>query len=395
MSFKPLFLLVDTYQTSAFDSLCRRPPQLPDEQILAALSLALWNLGRVSEASTAFRLLDQSGTLPFAAQLAWGWWLLHEGELDKVEVLFTQALESEPNNDQARLGMAYLRFYQKDFRAAASLFLDLSDRGQFSSPRVMARSALDLAEGRRPTKIEVAPIMGLPPGLAHVLNTRLIQGKNAAIEYVQSMLPLAPEENLLPIQRLVLEWELEEPGPDLAARMRPELEALLQEHPNEGKLWQFYGVVLRRLNLRRESLDAFHHATKCAPLEPGTWAGVGASLMETGELEKSIAYYETAVLLEPAQGQYLAELATCLAGLKKWESAIAKFTDAFKLGVATFDLHFNRGLCRLELGYLSLAMEDLRAALEIDPAHRRAAHARELLQFDHAGEEDRFRFGEL
>jgi len=44
-------------------------------------------------------------------------------------------------------------------------------------------------------------------------------------------------------------------------------------------------------------------------------------------------------------------------------------------------------------------MEDLRAALEIEPTHHRAAEAREILQLERsagvAATDDRFRFGDL
>jgi tetratricopeptide (TPR) repeat protein len=386
------------YQIAVFASLAHEPPNIPDERILMPLSLTLWNRGRVSEAVTGFRLLDRSGALPMKGILARGWWLLYEAELGEAEELFSRALKTEPDNDEASLGMAFLRFYQEDYSSAAGLFFSLAAREKFSSPKTMAPAAKALAEGRRPKAIQSAPLLGLPPGLAHLYQKRQLDGKDAAIQLAQSQIPSAPRENLLPIQRLVLEWQLEDPNAD-AAQLRAELEALLKDYPDEGRLWQFLGIVLRRLELRAESRDAFQHAASSAPLDAGAWAGYGASLMEARELEQAYHYYETAVFLDPDAVQYLTELATCYGGLEQWRKAEEKFTEAAKRGASGFDLYFNRAACRLKLGDFGLAMEDLRAALEIEPTHHRAAEAREILQLERsagvAATDDRFRFGDL
>jgi tetratricopeptide (TPR) repeat protein len=379
-------------------SLAHDPPTIPDDQILIPLSLGLWSTGRVSEAVTGFRLLDRSGALPLKGILAWGWWLLSEAELDKAEDLFSRARKIDPEEDEASLGMAFLRFYQEDYSAATALFSSLAVRDKFSSPKVMAPATKALAEGRRPGSIQVAPLLGLPPGLAQVYQKRQLEGKEAAIQFAQSQIPLGPRENLLPVQRLIFEWQLEDLKAD-ALQLRSDLEGLLKNHPEEGRLWQFLGIVLRRLDLRAESRDAFEKSTSRAPLDAGTWAGYGASLMEAQEMEQASHYYETAVFLNPDDVQYQKELATCYAVLEQWKKASERFTEVAKRGGSSFDLYFNRALCLLKLGDLGLAMEDLRAALEIEPTHRRADEARELLQVGGSAgvtsTDDRFRFGDL
>lgn len=387
----------ELYQIAVFASLAHDPPNIPDERILIPLSLNLWLKGRVSEAVTGFRLLDRSGALPTAGVLAWGWWLLYEAELDKAEELFSRALQMEPDNDEASLGMAFLRFYQEDHSAASRLFSSLAVRGKFSSPKTMAPATQALAEGRRPDEIQPAPLLGLPPGLAHVYQKRQLEGKDAAIRFAQSQVRLAHGESALPVRRLILEWRFEDRKAD-PPQLRAELETLLKEYPDEGRLWQFLGMALRRMELQAESREAFHNATSAAPLDAGTWAGYGASLMEAQELEQARHYYETAVFLNPEKLEYQTELATCYAGLKQWQKAEERFSEAAKRGATGFDLHFNRAVCRMGLGEIGPAMEDLRAALEIDPTHRRAAEAREILELERkamASKDDRFRFGEL
>ena len=228
----------ELYQIAVFASLAHDPPNIPDERILIPLSLNLWLKGRVSEAVTGFRLLDRSGALPTAGVLAWGWWLLYEAELDKAEELFSRALQMEPDNDEASLGMAFLRFYQEDHSAASRLFSSLAVRGKFSSPKTMAPATQALAEGRRPDEIQPAPLLGLPPGLAHVYQKRQLEGKDAAIRFAQSQVRLAHGESALPVRRLILEWRFEDRKAD-PPQLRAELETLLKEYPDEGRLWQY------------------------------------------------------------------------------------------------------------------------------------------------------------
>jgi tetratricopeptide (TPR) repeat protein len=380
-----------------FASLAHEPPAIPDERILIAVSLVLWSMGRVSEAVTGFRLLDRSGALPIPGILAWGWWLLYSAELDKAEDLFSRAQRMEPDNDEATLGMAYLRLYQENYAASAGLFSSLAARGKFNSPKVMAPAAQALAEGRRPKELQPAPLLGLPPGLAHLYQRRQLAGKIPAIQLAQSQIPSSPPENLLPLRRLILEWQFEDMDSD-PRQLRSELEGLVKEYPDEGRLWQFLGMALRRLGLLDESRDAFGHAAETAPLDAGTWAGWAASLVETKNLELAYHCYETAVFLDPGNAQYLTELATCYAALERWQQADETFSEAASQGASSFDLFFNRALCRLKLGLFEPAMEDLRGALEIAPAHPRAAEARELLQTGRSAgvaSDSRFRFGKL
>jgi len=257
------------------------------------------------------------------------------------------------------------------------------DRTQLVSPQLMASAAEDLAEGRRPEQIEIAPIPGLPPGLAQLLQKRTIDGVKAAIEYGQRVISSGLATSPLPIQRTMLEWRVKNINEEPIEPLCSELQALLEQHPLEGRLWQFYGIVLGRQGLSTDSVNAFYRATAYSPLEAGTYAGVGASLMESQEYEYALPYYGIALSLQPDNGFYHYEMALSHAGLRRWQQAIEKFTDALNVGVVMFEVYFNRGLCYFYDGDNVKGTQDFRKALETDPSDYRCAQVREILDRGH------------
>jgi len=68
---------------------------------------------------------------------------------------------------------------------------------------------------------------------------------------------------------------------------------------------------------------------------------------------------------------------------------------AIELGDHTFANYLNRGICSLNSGDVSAAIEDWERALVIEPDHRRAEEVRELLEKYAPDRDDRFAFGDL
>jgi tetratricopeptide (TPR) repeat protein len=380
----------------AAESLQRDPPEIPDERVLKVLAQDLWGLGRIAESLACVRLLERLDELTPRELILRGYWQLYVGDGPGALKTFEEIREQDQDDPAARLGYAFALFYQGDYRAAASVFQKLADEEtMFKSPPVMAAASRALANGERPDEIQMAPLPALPPGMAEIMQMRIIYGLEVAIGEAEKILAGLPSgEDRLGVERLLVELQLEA-GRELQAIGR--IEELLKSYPEDGPLLYFKGIATRRLDRRDESHEAFLEAVLFAPLEARAWGGLGAGCLERQRFDQAARAYRVAVFLDKSNPHFWGDLGLCQSCEGRWREAIESFSEAIDLGARTFDNYLNRGVCYQELGEYSSADQDFHRALAVNPNHHRAEELRQSLyrSDDDSESDDRFVFGDV
>jgi tetratricopeptide (TPR) repeat protein len=105
------------------------------------------------------------------------------------------------------------------------------------------------------------------------------------------------------------------------------------------------------------------------------------ALMNSGRLEEAHVIYRGLVAADPTDSVFRCHLAAAELRRGRAAEAETEFTNALRFNRANVDALSGRGEARLRLGRLEDSVEDLRAALELDPQARRPStiRARALL----------------
>jgi len=378
--------------TKIRESLLKQPPDIPDESQLMVLARYNWEVGRIHECLSCVRLMELRDTVTFHELQFRGYWELYKGDAMSALKTFSAALEQDKHDFATRLGYAYALFYLKDYRSAETIFQRLCDDGApLHSPPVMAAASRAMAAGQRPSEIQMAPIPGLPPGLADLLQNKLLNGPEDTIIQAQTSLSRTPPQERLPIGRLLVEIYLEEGQNKQALYL---INELMRAHENDGPLHFFKGIALRRLGQLQESQHSFSKAVELAPLDARPWGALAAGWVELQEYQKSIDTFGVAVFLDDENPNFWGDLGMAESVLEYYEKAMRSFSKSIELGLNNFSNYFNRGICALNLENFEAAIRDLRLAITAEPDHPRANEAKSLIENLGGGTPDnRFVFG--
>ncbi len=123
-----------------------------------------------------------------------------------------------------------------------------------------------------------------------------------------------------------------------------------------------------------ESLEAIHAAEALAPDSAEAANNRGVLLVELGREDEAGEAFERALLLRPAYAEAASNLGNLLLGREGPVAAIAAYDRALKLEPNHVSARFNRGFCRLLMGYYEQGWPDWEARLEL-PAMRDLAQA--------------------
>jgi Flp pilus assembly protein TadD len=110
-------------------------------------------------------------------------------------------------------------------------------------------------------------------------------------------------------------------------------------------------------------------------------AGRAYGLMNSGKLEEALVIYRGLVAADPTDSVFRCHLGAVELRRGRAAEAAAEFDAALRFNRANMDALSGRGEARLRLGRIGEAVEDLRAAVELDPQARRPStlRARALL----------------
>lgn len=110
-------------------------------------------------------------------------------------------------------------------------------------------------------------------------------------------------------------------------------------------------------------------------------AGIAYGLMNSGKLEEAQTIYRGLVAADPFDSVFRCHLGAVELRRGRAAEAAAEFTNALRFNRANADAFSGRGEANLRLGRLAEAVEDLRAAVALDPPALRPStiRARALL----------------
>ncbi|HEX8351692.1 MAG TPA: tetratricopeptide repeat protein [Pyrinomonadaceae bacterium] len=105
-------------------------------------------------------------------------------------------------------------------------------------------------------------------------------------------------------------------------------------------------------------------------------AGVAYGLMNSGKLEEALTIYRGLVAADPFDSVFRCHLGAAELRRGRAAEAAAEFTNALRFNRANADALSGRGEAYLRLGRPAEAVEDLRAAVKLDPHARRPSTVR-------------------
>jgi tetratricopeptide (TPR) repeat protein len=120
------------------------------------------------------------------------------------------------------------------------------------------------------------------------------------------------------------------------------------------------------------AVDAFQRTLKAYPRQGGVWFDLGMYQSQCKEWDAAIASLSQAVACEPENRYYANTLGYCLARAGHLEEALACFQQT----VGPAKAHFNLARMLIHMNQMDLGKEQLRQAVQADPAN---VEARQML----------------
>jgi tetratricopeptide (TPR) repeat protein len=124
------------------------------------------------------------------------------------------------------------------------------------------------------------------------------------------------------------------------------------------------------------------------PGDAAVWTDLGLGYENDGKLEQAARAYERSIELSPEIPRAYVRLGLVHQSLDHPDSAIAVWRRGATRAPGEFALRFNLALAYARDRRHGLALEEVEAALEIDPESEDAASLRELLRGESGGPDD-------
>jgi tetratricopeptide (TPR) repeat protein len=303
------------------------------------------------EATRAFRRALQLGEGVQAVRLRLGGLLLAQGQSDAAEVVFREALEEDPANPEALLGLGKAVCSRGD--PAGSL---PSLRRATASPRTQQRAWAQLAEAcRRCGDVKAATLAEgraaqfpadppFPDPLAERLEDLQV-GQQATLARASRLVKRNQAGAAVPILR-----ELTRAHPESEIAWLGLGRALLQQGqpsraegafrravglaPDLAEGHFYLGVVLHQEGNPAGAAASFRRATRLRPNHSLAWYNLGHCLKAQGDLGGAEQAWRAALRYKPFLAQAHLQLGELLAGHKKWAEAREHLERAAELDPA-------------------------------------------------------------
>ncbi len=138
--------------------------------------------------------------------------------------------------------------------------------------------------------------------------------------------------------------------------------------------------TLREIGRNEESIKHYTLALESIPVKAGAHHGLGRSLADLGRFQEAIVHYNKALVEKPSLHRARYDLAVALVELKKYDEAITQIQALIRTHPKDADLYCNLAIIYQYKGDLTMAIQALKKALDIDPSHRRALNALEGME---------------
>lgn len=157
-------------------------------------------------------------------------------------------------------------------------------------------------------------------------NKRAISGIKALEEKPDSQASKALDPSRLQLQSLV---NLYSQGK--LQHALDQANALLQQFPNSGALYNISGAVYKGLGQLHDSIEAYNKAIRIKPDFAEAYGNLGVTLKEQGKLEEAIKAYKNALAVKPEYAEAYNNLGNALTEQGNTEEAITFYNKALFL----------------------------------------------------------------
>jgi tetratricopeptide (TPR) repeat protein len=145
------------------------------------------------------------------------------------------------------------------------------------------------------------------------------------------------------------------------------------------------GTALAELGRLEEALGEFREAERLQPPSAQAQLNLGAVLTNLGRPVEAIGHYEAALRIDPAEPAALHGWGNALARQGKFDDALAKYNEALRVLprlMANPGFRFDVAVAFARKGARLEAIQELEAALRLDPSHQAARQLLKELQRD-------------
>ena len=133
-------------------------------------------------------------------------------------------------------------------------------------------------------------------------------------------------------------------------------------------------LTARQLDIWRDSVSLFAHASAVSRDNYVAEANLGAALLEQGRRAEALVHLRRSAAIKPGYAKVHVSLGKALAEGGDPEAALREYTDAIRLDGDSATAHYNLGLLLAGQARLDEAIAEYRAALRIDPEYAKARH---------------------
>jgi tetratricopeptide (TPR) repeat protein len=124
---------------------------------------------------------------------------------------------------------------------------------------------------------------------------------------------------------------------DLVEEILPVAEKAVERYPRDSRLWQLLGLAARRLDESARAITAFSTAADLSPKDPLIAHSLARVTHEAGRMASDL--YQTAINLQPQNGEILLGRAAALVAEHETEKAVGELETLLKANPLWFDGH--------------------------------------------------------
>ncbi len=151
------------------------------------------------------------------------------------------------------------------------------------------------------------------------------------------------------------------------------IEAAVQREPDDAQIALLYGIALQTAGRIAEAPAQYRRAAEAMPQNAAPLVNWAAAEIALGDVKAAIRLAKRGQALAPQMPHAHYVLGQALLAAGRWAEARAAFGRSTDLNPRFADGWINAGLAEYRLGRINAAMAAMRAALQVDPGHVKAA----------------------